>query len=55
MTAKEEQQRPANAHLLIDDEDETLREVGVEHDFELDDDGEPNDRRRDPMRQSLKG
>jgi hypothetical protein len=33
------------------DEDDTLREVGEDHDFELDDDVDPAERRHDPLRQ----
>jgi len=33
------------------DEDDTLREVGEDHEFELDDEVDPADRRRDPLRQ----
>lgn len=33
------------------EEDETLREVGEEHDFEVDEEADPADRRRDPLRQ----
>lgn len=36
---------------LLDDEDDTLTEVGEEHDFELDDEVDPSDRRLDPLRQ----
>lgn len=33
------------------DEDDTLREVGEDHDFELEEDGDPADHgRRDPLR-----
>jgi len=35
----------------IDDEDDTLREVGEDQEFELDDEVDPADRRRDPLRQ----
>ncbi len=33
------------------DEDDTLREVGDDHDFEFEDDADPAERRRDPLRQ----
>ncbi len=33
------------------DEDNTLREVGEDHEFELDDEVDPADRRWDPLRQ----
>ena len=33
------------------DEDDTLREVGEDHDFEADDEVDPAERRRDPLRQ----
>jgi hypothetical protein len=33
------------------DEDETLREVGEDHEFELEDDVDPAERRHDPLRQ----
>ena len=33
------------------DEDDTLREVGEDHDFEADDEIDPAERRRDPLRQ----
>ncbi len=39
------------ADLNIDDQDDTLREVGEEPEFEFDDDIDPADRRRDPLRQ----
>jgi hypothetical protein len=38
-------------HRLDSDEDDTLREVGEDHDFELDDDVDPAERRHDPLRQ----
>jgi len=36
---------------VVDDEDDTLREVGEDHEYELEDEVDPADRRRDPLRQ----
>ncbi len=38
------------AGLYNDDQDDTLAEVGEEHEFEFEDDVDPADRRRDPLR-----
>src|SRR5438067_6930318 len=38
-------------YRLDSDEDDTLREVGEDHDFEIDEELDPADRRRDPLRQ----
>ena len=46
-----EKQNGRNYRLDSDDEDDTLREVGEDHDFELEDDVDPAERRRDPLRQ----
>jgi len=41
-----------NDDAMSFDEDDTLTEVGEDHDFELDDDeADPGDRRLDPLRQ----
>ena len=45
------QSRKSADYKLDLDEDETLREVGEDHEFELDDDVDPAERRRDPLRQ----
>jgi hypothetical protein len=42
--------RRAKARRLTD-EDDTLPEVGEDHDFEFEDETDPLDRRRDPLRQ----
>jgi len=39
------------SHQFDSDEDDTLREVGEDHDFELDEELDPAERRRDPLRQ----
>jgi hypothetical protein len=49
-TARTEETRPRRSAKEID-EDDTLREVGEDHELEFDDDGDPLDRRRDPLRQ----
>lgn len=51
-TAKNEERKRSSFGRDID-EDDTLSEVGEEHDMmELDDDADhPSDRRRDPLRQ----
>jgi hypothetical protein len=38
-------------YRLETDEDDTLREVGEDHDFEVEDDVDPAERRLDPLRQ----
>ena len=38
------------AGLDNDDQDDMLHEVGEEHEFEFEDDVDPADRRRDPLR-----
>jgi hypothetical protein len=38
-------------HRLDTDEDDTLREVGEDHDFEVDEEIDSADRRLDPLRQ----
>ena len=38
-------------YRLDSDEDDTLREVGEDHDFEIDEELDPAERRRDPLRQ----
>jgi hypothetical protein len=45
--------RTSREYRALDpDEDDTLREVGEDHEFEIDDDElDPVDRRRDPLRQ----
>lgn len=43
-------QSPAEVRFNAEDEDDTLREVGEEHEFEFEDE-EAADRRRDPLRQ----
>ncbi len=43
--------RKSREHRFDSDEDDTLREVGEDHDFELDDDVDPAERRHDPLRQ----
>ena len=45
------QNRKSGEHLFDSDEDDTLREVGEDKEFELDDELDPADRRRDPLRQ----
>ena len=49
-TAQPPKQRSRQREAL-DDEDDTLREVGEDHEFELDDEIDPADRRHDPLRQ----
>ena len=51
MATTESQNRKGRDYRLDSDEDDTLREVGEDHDFELDDEIDPADRRRDPLRQ----
>src|SRR5207253_546241 len=38
-------------YRLDSDEDDTLREVGEDHEFEIDEELDPAERRRDPLRQ----
>jgi hypothetical protein len=48
-TARAEEERQNRAHDI--DEDDTLNEVGEDHDFgDLDDETDALDRRRDPLR-----
>ena len=49
-TAQPPKQRSRQREAL-DEEDDTLREVGEDHEFELDDEIDPADRRHDPLRQ----
>jgi hypothetical protein len=42
---------PRRGRLNDLDEDDTLREVGQDQEFELEDEVDPAERRRDPLRQ----
>ncbi|MDQ6799550.1 MAG: hypothetical protein M3041_01800 [Acidobacteriota bacterium] len=45
------QNRESREYRFDSDEDDTLREVGEDHNFEIDDELDPAERRRDPLRQ----
>ena len=45
------QNRKNREYRLDSDEDDTLREVGEDHEFEIDEELDPAERRRDPLRQ----
>jgi len=45
------EEAPRRGRARDSDEDDTLREVGEEQEFELEDEVDPADRRRDPLRQ----
>ncbi len=50
-TARSDDRSGRDRRQFNPDEDDTLREVGEDHDFEFEDEVDPADRRHDPLRQ----